>query len=129
MSVGIWSGFHTPYNESEVRKYAPTSAGVYTLWVNYKSGKWGCFYVGKADNVESRLLDHLATEEPNECIKGNVKYKCGFMWIEITTETERSGAEKYLYDVLKPECNQIDPGGTPLRISLPPTPPPTTPSP
>ena len=128
MTVGNWSRFITPYNESEVRKHAPISAGVYTLWVNYKSGKWECFYVGKADNLESRLLGHLQPEEPNECIKGNVKYKCGFMWIEITTEEERSGAEKYLYDTLKPECNQNDPGGKPLKIPQPPTPPATTPS-
>lgn len=31
MSVGAWSTFHTPYNEAEVRKYVPTSAGVYVL--------------------------------------------------------------------------------------------------
>ena len=128
MSVRTWSAFHTPYNEAEIHRYAPTSAGVYSLWVNYKSGKWGCFYVGKADNLESRLLNHLKPEEPNTCIKENVKYKCGFMWIEITTEEERSGAEKYLYDSLKPECNQNDPGGKPLNIPLPPTPPATTPS-
>jgi len=128
MSVGTWSAFHTPYIESGVRRYAPKSAGVYALWVNYKSGKWGCFYGGKADNLESRLLDHLSTDEPNECIKANVKYKCGFMWIEITTEAERSGAEKYLYDSMKPECNRVDPGGTPLRIPLPTTPQSTTPS-
>lgn len=128
MSIGNWSSFYTPYNEAEVRKYVPTSAGVYTLWVNYKSGRWGCFYVGKADILEGRLLAHLRDDEPNKCIKENVKYKCGFSLIEITTEDERSGAEKYLYDTLKPECNQIDPGGKPLKIPLPPTPPPTIPS-
>jgi len=128
MSIGTWSAFHTPYNEGEVRKYAPTNAGVYTLWVNYKSGKWGCFYVGKADNLETRHLDHLKQEEANKCIKEDVNYKCGFMWIEITTQSERSGAEKYLYDAMKPECNLVDPGGKPLRIPLPPTPQPTPPS-
>jgi len=128
MSVGSWSSFHTPYNEAEVRKCAPTSAGVYLLWVNYKTGRWGYFYVGKGENIESRLLGHLSTDEPNDCIKGNVKYKCGFIWIEITTETERSGAEKYLYDTLNPECNENDPGGRPLKIFLPATPPSTTPS-
>jgi len=122
MSVGSWSAVHTPYNEAEVRKYAPTSAGVYALWVHYKSGRWECFYVGKADNLESRLLDHLQDDEPNQCIKENVRYKCAFCWIEITTEAERSGAEKYLYDQIQLECNQNDPGGTPLPIPLPPQP-------
>lgn len=128
MSVGTWSSFYTPYNEAEVRRYVPTSGGVYVLWVNYKSGRWGCFYVGKAENLESRLLDHLQSDEPNRCIKENVKYKCGFMWLEITTEAERSGAEKFLYDSLKPECNDVDPGGRPLKVPLPPQPPATSPS-
>ena len=128
MSIGEWSTFHTPYNEAEVTKYVPTSAGVYTLWVNYKTGRWGCYYVGKRDNLQDRLLDHLKATESNKCIKENVKYKCGFSWIKITTEEERSGAEKFLYDALKPECNQIDPGGKPLKIPLPPTPPPTAPT-
>lgn len=122
MSIGTWSSFHAPYNEAEVKKYVPTHAGVYTLWVNYKRGKWECFYVEKADNLESRLLDHLSSNELNPCIKENVKYKCGFSWIEITTQDERSGAEKYLYDTLNPECNQNDPGGKPLKIALPPKP-------
>jgi|WetSurMetagenome_2_1015567.scaffolds.fasta_scaffold04639_7 excinuclease UvrABC nuclease subunit len=128
MSVGSWSSFFTPYNEAQVRRVVPTSAGVYTLWVNYKSGGWECFYVGKADNLEGRLLDHLSAKEENMCIKGNIAYMCGFSWIEITTEAERSGAEKYLYDRMKPECNQIDPGGRPLQIPLPPTPARTAPT-
>ena len=127
MSIETWSSFYTPYNSAEVKKHAPT-AGVYTLWVNYKSGRWECFYVGKTDNIESRLQNHLRDDEPNECIKQNVKYKCGFSWIEITTEAERSGAEKYLYNKIKPDCNQNDPGGSPLSIPLPPQPTPTTPS-
>ena len=122
MSIATWSAFHTPYNEEEVKKYVPTSGGVYTLWVKYQSGKWKCYYVGKADNLEARLLAHLDSHEPNTCIKNNVKYTCGFSWIDITTEDERSGAEKYLYDTLEPECNEIDPGGEPLRITLPPAP-------
>lgn len=90
--------------------------------MNYKNGRWGCLYVGRADNLESRLLDHLKPEEPNTCIRENIKYRRGFMWIDMTTEPERCGAEKYLYDALRPECNQKDPGGKPLKIPLPATP-------
>ena len=122
MSVRTWSTFHSPYNEAEVRRVVPLSGGVYCLCVKYQSGGWKSFYVGKAESLESRLLAHLDSKEPNACIRDNVKYQCGFCWIEITTEEERSGAEKYLYDTLRPECNQNDPGGTPLRIPLPPIP-------
>ena len=73
MSIGTWSPTFTPYNETAVKQYASTDAGVYAMWVHYTSGKWECFYVGKADNIESRLLDHLRDNEPNPCIKENVK--------------------------------------------------------
>jgi excinuclease UvrABC nuclease subunit len=119
MSIGNWSSFHTPYNESQVRIHAPDTAGVYTLWVQYKGGRWGCYYVGKAENIKKRLLEHLSNEEENECIINNRKFICGFMWNQITAEKERAGVEKYLYDKLKPECNQIDPGGEPIEIPLP----------
>ncbi len=128
MSMKPWSSFHTPFNEAEVKRVVPTSAGVYALCVHYRSGRWGCFYAGKAENLEKRLLEHLADAEPNDCIKENRKYKCGCCWMEISTEGERCGAEKFLYDNLKPECNKTDPGGTPLAIPLPPTPANTQPS-
>jgi excinuclease UvrABC nuclease subunit len=121
MSIGSWSSFHTPYKEAEVQKVVPTDTGVYVLWVSYKNKKWVCSYVGKADNLEDRLLGHLSNDEENECIKENVKYRSGFHWIEITTKSERSGVEKYLYDNMRPECNQNDPGGSPLRVPIPTT--------
>lgn len=122
MTVGSWSVFCTPYDEAQVRMSAPTEPGVYVLWVRREDGGWSLFYVGKADNLESRLLNHLSDNEPNSCIKRNVQDTCGFRWIAVTMENERSGAEKYLYDVIKPECNLADPDGTPLKIPLPPEP-------
>ena len=120
MTVGSWSIFNTPYDETQVRMAAPTEPGVYVLSMQGQDGGWNRFYVGKADNLESRLLGHLGDHEPNPCIKRNVKNTCGFRWIDITMEYERSGVEKYLYDVMKPECNAADPGGNPLKIPLPP---------
>lgn len=115
-----WSSFHTPYTEAEVKKYVPTDAGVYLLWVQLKNEKWKCFYTGQAKNLESRLLDHLSDDEPNECIKDNVKkYVCGFEYAKVSTQSERDRIEKFLYDHYSPECNNQDPGGTPLEVNLP----------
>lgn len=122
MSIESWSSFHTPFNEAEVKRVVPTLGGVYALWVNYKNGHWECYYIGQTDDLQRRLLEHLSSEEPNECIKENRKYKCGFHWAPISTQDERSGAEKFLFDTLKPECNKVDPGGTPRKIPLPPKP-------
>lgn len=105
-----------------MKQYAPTSAGVYLLWVKYKSGQWECFYIGQASNLEDRLLDHLSDEEENNCIKENVKYRSGFHYAKVGRESDRDGIEKYLYDHYSPECNKVDPGGTPIRVNLPSTP-------
>ncbi|MBL7073873.1 GIY-YIG nuclease family protein [candidate division KSB1 bacterium] len=117
-----WSSFHTPYNESEVKKYVPTSAGVYLLWVKYKSDRWEAFYIGQASNLENRLLEHLSDEEKNNCIKENVKYTSGFHYAKVGKQSDRDGIEKYLYDHYSTECNKVDPGGTSILVNLPSTP-------
>lgn len=122
MSVGQWSAVHSPYSEDEVKKYAPATAGDYFVWIKYKEAGWRPEYVGKADDIRGRLLDHLRDDEKNNCLKENRRYPRAFVWIPITTEAERMGAEKLIYDAQKPECNQIDPGGEPLRIPPPPKP-------
>jgi len=114
-----WSSFHTPYNEAEVKRIVPISGGVYLLFVKYKSGKWECFYVGRAQDLEKRLLDHLSDDEPDECIKNNVKYKCGFYWAEVSSDINREGIEKALFDYYSTECNDVDPGGIPIHVNVP----------
>lgn len=115
-----WSKVHSKYTESEVKKYVPTEAGVYLLWVKLNSEKWQCFYVGQASDLEDRLLDHLSDHEENECIKNNVsEYTCGFEYAKVSKQSDRDGIEKFLYDHYKPECNQINPGGTPIEVNLP----------
>jgi len=114
-----WSTFQR-LTEENIEKYVPTSAGVYLLWVKLKSGKWRCYYVGQAKNLEERLLAHISTSEPNKCIKNKVsKYICGYEYARVGKYGDREGIEKFLYDHYKPECNQIDPGGTPMEVNLP----------
>ena len=115
-----WSSFHAKYNEAEVKAYVPRSAGVYLLWVQLKNDKWRCFYAGQADDLERRVLRHLADSEENECIKKHVSaYVCGFEYAEIGRQSDRDGIEKYLYDHYRPECNQNNPGGTAIEVNLP----------
>lgn len=122
MAVNEWSFFCTPYDRKQVERFAPKEPGIYLIWIRNGAGRWECFYVGKADNLEARLLDHLADSEPNACIRELRKFTCGLYWMEIAAAADRDGAEKYLYDVLNPACNVRDPGGTALRIPLPPSP-------
>ena len=115
-----WSGLFTPYTEAKVKAGAPALGGVYLLWVQLKNEEWICFYGGQAGDLRERLLDHLSDGEENDCVKENVsKYICGFEFAKVAKQTNRDGIEKFLYDHYKPECNQVDPGGTPIEVNLP----------
>jgi len=116
-----WLTFRTPYNESKVKRYVPITPGIYLLWVKLKGGKkWRCFYVGKAKNLEKRLLEHLSDTEENKCIKNNTSnYICGFECTKVANQSDRDGIEKYLYNHYKPKCNKEDPGGEPIKVNLP----------
>ena len=115
-----WSSFHSSYTKEELKRHVPKEAGIYLLWVQLQSGKWRCFYIGKAINLEERLLNHLTASELNTCLKDKVsKYICGFEYAIVSSENNRDGIEKHLYNQYSPECNQIDPGGRPTVVNLP----------
>jgi len=114
-----WSIFQR-LTEDNIRKYVPTSSGVYLLWVQLKSEKWRCYYVGQAQNLEDRLLSHTSAQEPNDCIKTNVsEHISGYEYAKVAKQSDRDGIEKFLYDHYKPECNKSDPGGTAIEVNLP----------
>lgn len=114
-----WSTFHN-LNEENIKKYVTTDSGIYLLWVKLKNNKWRCYYVGKAENLERRLLEHLSYNENNKCIKNNIQnHTSGYEYAKISKQSDRDGIEKFLYDYYKPECNEIDPGGYPIPVNLP----------
>ncbi len=112
-----WSTVH-PYTEPDVLAYAPTSGGIYLLCTKRQDGDWVPFYVGKSDNLEKRLKDHLNPDEPNACIKRKVA-NSGYIYARVDSQTDRDGIEKYLYDIYDPDCNEKDPGGKPIPVNLP----------
>ena len=99
-----WSNSYS-YTEANVKKYAPTSGGVYRLI--YKSGDdFYVFYVGRSSDLKGRLLDHLNPSEPNACIKRYLRdYDCFFRFIEVSSESERVRIEKEQIDEYEPTCN------------------------
>ncbi|MFZ3138631.1 MAG: hypothetical protein WA126_14705 [Thermodesulfovibrionales bacterium] len=91
-----------------------------SLWVKLKNDKWRCYYVGQADDLKTRLIDHLSKNEENTCIKNNVQdYVSGYEYAKVSRQSDRNGIEKYLYDNYKPSCNKQDPGGVPIPVNLP----------
>jgi len=114
-----WRTFQT-LTEDNIRKSVTTSSGIYLLWVKLENGKWRCYYIGIAENLEQRLLDHLSTSETNACIKEHVtKHTSCYEYAEVSKQSDHDGAEKFLYDHFKPECNRLDPGGTAIEVNIP----------
>lgn len=104
-----WSERITPCDETNVKKFAPEKSGVYLLWVAHEKKGWVISYVGQAENLKKRLLQHLSPDEKNECIKNKLKYKSAFSFAVVENASERDGIELYIYNKLKPECNKISP--------------------
>ena len=114
-----WSSF-SKLTEDNILSEVPTSAGIYLLWIQLINEEWDCYYVGQSKNLEQRLLSHMSDDEPNECMKNNVhNHISGCEYAEVGRQDDRDGIEKYLYEQYSPECNERDPGGTPIQVNLP----------
>jgi hypothetical protein len=104
------------YTEQNVIDNVKEQAGVYRLSES-KNEKKIVFYVGKSDQLQTRLLQHLSNEELNPCIKKKVKgsyFRFGYL-----SEQNLDCAERYLYDYYsKPECNIQEPKSKPCEINI-----------
>ena len=92
-----------PFAENRYRKYrfqredillnAPEASGVYGLF----SALW--IYIGEADNVRARLLEHLAGDNP-----GIQDYQPSGFAFELVSPPERSRRLDELITELQPLC-------------------------
>ncbi len=101
-----WSGRHL-YNEENVARLVPVTGGVYRLIFQRTSDdKYIVFYVGKSENLERRLHEHLSPSELDECIKRYLRdYTCYFRFIKIDSEAERDRVEQSQIREYRPACN------------------------
>jgi len=115
-----WKGYFE-YTDGNVQKYAPTKAGVYKIGIKQKDEKLAVRYVGQANDLDRRLKEHLDLDnEPNECLVERLrKYHAEFSFAEVSTQSDRDGAEKALYDFYEPACNDADaiPNGLDIEIN------------
>ncbi len=100
-------------SRENISTYTSKTAGVYVIWVMLKNNTWKCYYVGQASDIQQRLLDHISPIESNKCIKEiSSQYICGFCIASVTTQGDRDGIERFLYESFKPQCNDIAPPGS-----------------
>lgn len=77
-----------------VLKNAPESSGVYGLFNAF----W--IYIGEADNLRARLLEHLAGDDP--CI---VRFQPSGFAFELASPIDRRRRHEHLIKELQPLCN------------------------
>ncbi|MCC6323771.1 GIY-YIG nuclease family protein [Candidatus Nomurabacteria bacterium] len=115
-----WQGYYE-YTSDNVQKYAPTNAGVYKIGIKQKDGKLAVRYIGQANDLDRRLKEHLDLKnEQNECLAERLKkYHAEFSFAEVSSQGDRDGAEKALYDFYTPDCNDPDgiPNGPDIEIN------------
>src|SRR3989338_5554792 len=94
------------YLESNSEKI-PESGGVYKILRNDgKQNKLTRIYVGKAEDLKSRYLDHLSSNEENSCIKNNLNNNdCYFRYTLLSREEDRQYLEEKLLGEGKCICN------------------------
>lgn len=100
-----WSG-DIRYIESNSSRIT-TSGGVYKILRNDgKEGYLTNVYVGKAEDLNSRYLDHLSANEENSCIKNNLNNnECYFRYTILSREEDRQNLEVKLLREGKYQCN------------------------
>jgi len=95
----------TTFTRQNVKNEAPSTPGLYLLLFETPTG-YEVFYVGQANNLKRRLLEHLGQREQNSCIK---KYlhscDCYYHCIELRSRQFLSTFECELIRTYYPHCN------------------------
>ncbi|MBU1260062.1 MAG: GIY-YIG nuclease family protein [Planctomycetes bacterium] len=102
----------TELSGSSVKKLADNLQGVYRFSYKAENGNYYVFYVGKAEDIKKRLLEHLSSSEQNVGIKDYLATKeCFFRYANITKDYIRNATERQMYRQYEPSCNGKEPEG------------------
>ncbi len=110
----------TKLNEPLIKDLEDEIPGVYRLSYKATDGNYYIFYVGQADNIKQRLLQHISSYETSECIKDYFRTKeCFFRYAKITKDYVRDATERKVYGEYGPKCNYQEPQGrSDININL-----------
>jgi excinuclease UvrABC nuclease subunit len=112
-----WHGKFT-FIEEKASSLVDTTGGNYMISVKLKNGNYRSIYVGKAENLQKRLLEHLSDKEKNKCLRDHVKdHTVVFRFCYVNSEENRSNVEHTLYHKYPHECNEKEPEGKIIEIT------------
>jgi len=104
--------------ESSIINSVPSVSGVYRLSYKSADGPYYVFYVGQADNLKERLMQHLNGTNTNSCVATYIKnLKCYFVYTAISETNLKKDTERTIYDHFKPKCNIQLPEGNRIDIN------------
>lgn len=102
----------TTLTEQSVKRLPISIGGVYRLSYKSSDGNYYVFYVGQAEDIRERLLQHLSASETNDCIKSYLRTEnCFFRYSKITKQYLRDATERKAYREYGPKCNYQEPAG------------------
>ena len=106
-------------NESEIATVNEVSAVYRISYLNPNDGKYYVFYVGQAQNLKTRLTEHLPENEKNKCCRDYLeKYTCFFRAAVVKNQSDRDGAEVALYNHFSPSCPERIPDVDSIDINF-----------
>lgn len=98
----------TVLTRKNVRNDVPSTPGLYLLLFETSTG-YEVFYVGQANNLKRRILEHLCPREQNSCIRKYLRESdCYYHFIELRSRVFLSTFECELIRTYCPRCNQTD---------------------
>lgn len=113
--------YECEYNEKAVKEFIEEKGGVYLIVLRQEDRSRKVRYIGKAEKLRTRLLEHFSEEEPNKCLSNYAKgnYEKYMIWVYIPLEEDRKNIEYTLYKKYTPKCNEKEPEGKIVDISFP----------
>lgn len=110
----------TELTETSIKAITNNLPGVYRLSYKADDGNYYIFYVGQAEDLKKRLLEHLSPSENNVCIRNYLNKKtCRFRYAKVTNSNIRNAAERQMYKQYEPSCNEKEPDGSDdIKVNL-----------
>ncbi len=120
-----WIGFQELI-ASDISSKVQERPGVYRLVEPHSDTAIWPFYVGQADDLQRRLLQHVSNSEENACIKRTIsEKKCKFKFAYVQPQKDRDDIERTLYEHFKhseqirhPRCNDKVPPGELCEVNF-----------
>lgn len=94
------------YMREDIQRFSTEKAGIYLIYAERANAYKQLVYVGQADNIKTRLLEHISENEKNEILKRILSHEvCYYSYAEVPLPNKRNSIENFIYNKCHPEAN------------------------